>query len=153
MLKISDLAPSFSLPSTLGKKISLRDYRGKNVILYFYPKDSTPGCTREACDFQSNLSQLTNLDTIVLGVSPDGIDSHLRFQGKYHLNFPLLSDEKKEVARKYGVCKRKSLYGRTYMGIERSTFVIDKKGKIRHIFRKVKVQNHVDALVEILKTM
>jgi thioredoxin-dependent peroxiredoxin len=149
-LKIGSPAPDFTLPTGDGREASLSDFRGKKVVLYFYPKDSTSGCTKEACAFNDNLKQLGKLDAVVLGVSPDSAASHQKFADKYNLSFPLLSDEKKSVAKKYGVWVEKSLYGRKYLGIERTTFVIDEKGVITHVFPKVKVEGHVSAVVEAL---
>lgn len=146
-------APDFSLPATTGENIRLSDYQGKkNVVLYFYPKDNTPGCTQESCDFRDTLPKIKRKDTEVLGISPDPLKSHENFKSKYRLNFPLLSDEKREVVRLYGVWKEKSLYGRKYMGVERSTFVIDKKGILRKIFSKVKVTGHAEEVLDILSS-
>ena len=152
-LKVGDAAPDFRLPSTDGREISLKEFRGKkNVVLYFYPKDDTPGCTREACSFRDERSKFDKKEAVVLGVSFDDLESHKKFSGKYHLPFPLLSDTDKKVAEAYGVYKEKSMYGRTYMGIERSTFVIDKDGKIARIYRKVKVDGHSDEVLGALGT-
>jgi peroxiredoxin Q/BCP len=137
-LKEGQKAPDFSLDSTEGKKISLKDYKGKkNVVLYFYPKDMTPGCTTEACSFRDNLARVQKGDAVVLGVSTDDLKSHDKFIKKHQLNFPLLADTEKEVVNAYGVWKKKSMYGREYMGIERSTFIIDKEGKIVYIDKAV----------------
>ncbi len=145
-------APDFSLPSIDGKNISLADYKGKkNVVLYFYPKDNTPGCTQEACDFQAALKKFDKADTVVLGISPDSVKSHEGFTKKFALKFSLLSDENKGVIEKYGLWKEKSLYGRKYMGVERTTILIDKKGIVRKLFPKVKVKGHSDAVLEGLK--
>lgn len=150
-LKVGDPAPDFRLPSTEGREISLKEFRGKKkVVLYFYPKDDTPGCTKEACSFRDERPKFERGDAVILGVSFDGLESHKKFAKKYRLPFTLLSDEDKEVATAYGVYKEKSLYGRTFMGIERSTFVIGKDGRIARIFRKVKVDGHSD---EILGTL
>ena len=131
------------------KEYSLNDFKGQKVILYFYPKDNTSGCTQEACDFRDNINRLTNYATVV-GVSPDSIKSHLKFREKQSLNFILLSDTEHKLAEEYGVWKEKSMYGRKYMGIERSTFIIDKNGKIEKEWRKVKVKGHVDEVIEYL---
>jgi peroxiredoxin Q/BCP len=150
-LKVGDAAPDFHLPSTEGREISLKEFRGKkNVVLYFYPKDDTPGCTKEACSFRDERPKFDKKDAVILGVSFDDLESHKKFAGKYKLPFPLLSDADKKIAEAYGVYKEKSMYGRTYMGIERSTFVIDKDGKIAQVYRKVKVDGHSD---EILKDL
>ncbi|MCS7228582.1 MAG: thioredoxin-dependent thiol peroxidase [Candidatus Kryptonium sp.] len=149
-LKIGQKAPDFTLPSDTGEKISLKDFRGKKVVLYFYPKDDTPGCTKEACSFRDNINLILERGAVVIGVSADSVDSHKKFKEKYNLNFPLLSDEKHKVLEKYGVWKEKSLYGKKFMGIERTTFIIDEQGKIAHIFRKVKVDGHTE---EVLKKL
>lgn len=149
MLKVGDKAPEFDLPIAGGKaNIRLKDFRGKKVILYFYPKDDTPGCTKEACSFNDHLDSITSSGAVVLGVSADPVESHGRFAAKYGLKFPLLSDSDKKAIKAYGVWKEKSLYGRTFMGIERSTFVIDEKGKIAAIYRKVKVDGHTEQVLE-----
>ena len=150
-LKVGDTAPDFHLPSTEGREIALKDFRGKkNVVLYFYPKDDTPGCTKEACSFRDERPKFNKKDAVILGVSFDDLESHKKFVGKYKLPFPLLSDADKKVAEAYGVYKEKSMYGRTYMGIERSTFVIDKDGKIAQVYRKVKVDGHSDEILGAL---
>ena len=144
-------APAFSLLNFEGKKVSLKDFLGKKVVLYFYPKDMTSGCTKEACDFRDSFPDFGGLDSVIIGISADKVDLHKRFIQKYDLPFELLSDEKKEVLEKYGVWKEKSMYGKKYMGIERTTFVIDEKGIIRKIFPKVKVPGHIDEVLKILK--
>ena len=143
-------APDFELPSTLGRKVTLQEFRGKRVILYFYPKDDTPGCTMEACAFRDNLPRFDVKEGVVLGVSLDDELSHQRFLQKYNLNFPLLSDVDAAVSRQYGVYKEKNLYGRSFWGIERTTFVIDREGKVENVFRRVKVEGHAD---EVLATL
>jgi peroxiredoxin Q/BCP len=148
MLEVGEKAPEFTAPADGGGKIKLTDLRGKKVILYFYPKDNTPGCTTEACDFRDNMASLTQQGVAVLGVSPDSVASHDKFKSKFDLPFPLISDPQHEIAEAYGVWREKSLYGRKFMGIVRSTFVIDEQGKIAEIYRKVRVKNHVDSLVE-----
>ena len=151
-LKVGDRAPDFSLPSGAGQTITLKSLRGKQVVLYFYPKDDTPGCTKEACSFRDEITQIEKAHAVVLGISTDGLASHQKFSKKYGLPFALLSDESLVVAKAYGVYKQKSLYGRTYWGIERSTFVIDKTGKLTAIFRKVKVDGHVEQVMTALWT-
>jgi len=143
-------APEFSLPSTLGRRVSLSEFRGKRVILYFYPKDDTPGCTMEACGFRDSFPRIESKDAIVLGVSLDDELSHERFAQKYNLPFPLLSDKDAAVSRQYGTYKEKSLYGRSFWGIERTTFVIDRDGKVEHVFRRVKVEGHAEEVMATL---
>ena len=135
-------APAFKLASTEGKSIALKDLADRKVVLYFYPKDDTPGCTKEACSFRDAFAAYEKAGAVILGVSPDGLAAHERFRGKFGLPFTLLADEDHAVAEKYGVWKEKSMYGRTYMGIERTTFVIDTKGRIARVFPKVKVNGH-----------
>jgi peroxiredoxin Q/BCP len=150
MLKVGDKAPLFTLLDKNNEKISLKDFKGKKVILYFYPKDMTSGCTQEACDFRDAFPAFNKLKAVVLGISIDSVTSHNKFAGKYDLPFTLLSDENKEVVEKYGVWKEKSMYGRKYMGIERTTFLIDEEGKIKNIFPKVKVAGHVEEVIKAL---
>ena len=152
-IETGKIAPSFNLPCSGGFDIDLSDLRGKNVVLYFYPKDNTPGCTIEAQDFSKNTDQFNKLDTVILGVSKDSIKSHCSFVEKYDLNFYLISDENKELCSKYGVLKEKSMFGKKYQGIERSTFVIDKKGNIVKIYSNVKVKNHVDNVMSFIKEL
>ena len=132
------------------KEYTLDEFKGQRVLLYFYPKDNTSGCTQEACDFRDNMNRLTKY-TVVIGVSPDSIKSHKSFKEKQGLNFILLSDPEHILAEKYGVWKEKSMYGRKYMGIERSTFVLNPEGEIEKEWRKVKVKGHVDEVIEYLK--
>jgi len=141
-LVVGDVAPDFELPASSGKNVKLSSLRGKRVVLYFYPADDTPGCTREACAFRDNLPKFDGMDAVVLGVSSDSLESHAKFISKYSLNFTLLSDEGLSAHKKYGTWKEKNNYGRTYMGTERSTFVIGPDGRIKKIFRKVKVDGH-----------
>jgi peroxiredoxin Q/BCP len=150
MLKVGDKAPLFTLLDKNNEKISLKDFKGKKVVLYFYPKDMTSGCTQEACDFRDAFPAFNKLKTVVLGISIDSVTSHNKFADKYDLPFTLLSDENKEVVEKYGVWKEKSMYGRKYMGIERTTFLIDEEGKIKNIFPKVKVAGHVEEVIKAL---
>ncbi|MFB3909478.1 MAG: thioredoxin-dependent thiol peroxidase [Candidatus Eisenbacteria bacterium] len=145
-----DKAPDFTAATGSGESVSLRDFRGKKVVLYFYPRDNTPGCTREACAFRDNLARVKRKGAVVLGVSPDSAASHAKFAEKFDLSFPLLSDPDHEIAKAYGVWVEKTLYGKKSMGIERSTFVIDETGKIQKAFRKVKVDGHVDQVLAAL---
>ena len=146
-LTVGDTAPNFSLPSSSGT-ITLKSLAGKQVVLYFYPKDDTPGCTKQACGFRDEFTGIEKANTVVLGVSTDDLASHQRFSKKYSLPFTLLSDEKAEVSKAYGVYKEKSMYGKTYWGIERSTFVIDETGRLKAVFRKVKVDGHVQEVMD-----
>jgi thioredoxin-dependent peroxiredoxin len=149
-LEIGKAAPSFTLPSQDGKEVSLADFKGKHVVLYFYPKDMTPGCTTEACDFRDHYEGFGELNAVIIGVSPDPIDSHQKFMEKHDLPFMLLADESHEVAEAYDVWKLKNNFGKEYFGIERSTFIIDQEGILRKEYRKVKVEGHVeDALTYI----
>lgn len=150
-LKEGDKAPDFSLPSSSGGMVSLKDLKGKSVILYFYPKDNTPGCTKEACDFRDLRKKFQAEGAEIYGVSFDSIDSHKKFIAKYKLPFPLLSDSDKSMAKAYGVFKKKILYGNSFLGIERTTFVIDPQGKIKKIFPKVKVNGHADQVLTAVK--
>jgi peroxiredoxin Q/BCP len=150
MLKIGHKAPDFTLASGNGKTLSLKDFSGKKIILYFYPKDNTSGCTKEACSFETNLKAIKKKGAVLVGISADSVDSHVKFAEKYGLNFPLLSDEKKDVIKSYGVWKEKSMYGRKYFGIERTTVMIDELGIVQHIFSKVKVDGHAEEVFAIL---
>jgi peroxiredoxin Q/BCP len=147
------IAPDFALPATDGSTVRLLDLRGKKVVLYFYPKDDTPGCTKEACAFRDNLGVLQSMGVVVLGVSPDSVASHQKFAQKYGLPFPLLADEGAQVATTYGVWKEKKQYGRTYMGVERTTFLIDENGIVQRIFPKVKVDGHVEEVIEAIRSL
>ncbi len=149
-LKIGDKAPDFSLPDQTGTVRSLKDFKGKKLVLYFYPKDNTSGCTKEACAFQENLGVLRKKGVEVVGVSADSVRSHEKFAGKYNLQFPLLSDENKEMIKAYNVWKKRRMYGKEYMGIERTTYVIDESGRIAHIFPKVMVNGHVEEVSQVL---
>lgn len=150
-LKVGDKAPDFILPDYDGRDVALSSFRGKKVVLYFYPKDNTPGCTKEACSFRDGLERIKKCGAVVLGVSADSVGSHIKFRDKYQLNFPLLSDVSKDVVQAYGVWKEKSLYGRKFMGIERTTFIIDEEGKIARIFPKVKIDGHLEGVLEELR--
>ncbi len=148
--KIGKKAPEVELTNEKGQSLNLKDFKGKKIILYFYPKDNTPGCTQESCDFRDNKTKFSRRGAVIIGVSPDSEASHEKFKSKYNLPFELLSDPDKKAAKAYGVWKEKSMYGKKYMGIERSTFVIDEKGKLIHEFRKVKVKNHIEELLELI---
>lgn len=149
-LKVGQKAPEFEVLTDEGKKVCLSDFRGKKVVLYFYPKDDTPGCTREACAFRDGLAQIRKANAVVFGVSADSVASHKSFKEKFKLNFSLLSDHEKRIVQAYGVWKKKSFMGRTYMGIERTTFLIDEGGKIARIFPQVKVDGHFQGVLEAL---
>jgi peroxiredoxin Q/BCP len=151
--KIGDKAPDFSLPAQDGKTVTLANFKGKNVVIYFYPKDDTPGCTMESKDFRDHMDAFTAANTVILGVSKDSVKSHIKFKEKYCLPFPLLSDEDGNMCEDYDVWKEKSMYGKTYMGIERSTFLIDSAGKIRGAWRKVKVEGHVQEILAAAKVL
>jgi len=152
MLKEGYKAPAFKLKNQDGETISLSDYKGKKVVLYFYPKDDTSGCTKEACSFRDGFPKFGKLKAEILGVSADSVQSHKIFAEKYKLPFTLLSDESRKMIEKYGVWKEKSMYGRKYMGIERTTFIIDENGKIKKIFPKVKVSDHDKEVLEALNS-
>ena len=149
-LKVGQKAPDFTAMNDKGEKVKLAELKGKKVVLYFYPKDDTPGCTKEACAFRDGINEIKSRGAVVMGVSADSVDSHKKFKSKFDLNFPLLADSDKKMVEAYGVWKEKSMYGKKYMGIERTTFVIDEQGKIAHIFPKVKVDQHYDEVVEAL---
>ncbi|HUJ79103.1 MAG TPA: thioredoxin-dependent thiol peroxidase [Nitrospiria bacterium] len=153
-LKAGDKAPSFTLQNGDGQSVSLDELRKNRwVVLYFYPKDDTPGCTKEACDFRDLHTQFQRAGAVIAGVSPDGVPSHQKFAAKHALSFPLLSDEGAKVATAYGLWKKKHLYGRSYMGIERTTFLISPEGRIAAIHPKVKVDGHATALLDELKAL
>jgi peroxiredoxin Q/BCP len=146
-------APAFSTPASNGKTVSLKDFKGKkHVVLYFYPKDNTPGCTIEACELRDGHKKIARRDAIVLGVSPDSLASHDKFIDKFDLPFILLSDEDKKLCKAYGCWIKKSMYGREYMGVARNTYVIGKNGKILKIFEKVKPKGHAEEVLEVLKS-
>ena len=150
MVEKGDQAPDFTLAADDGSEVTLSALRGKTVVLYFYPKDDTSGCTTQACELRDNLPEISLRGAIVLGVSPDPLPSHEKFRDKYDLNFPLLSDGDHQVAEAYGVWKEKSMYGRKYWGIERSTFIIAPNGLIQDAWRKVKPKGHAQKVSEIL---
>jgi peroxiredoxin Q/BCP len=147
-VNVGDKAPSFTLPADGGGEVSLKDFKGKTVVLYFYPKDDTSGCTAEACAFRDAIPDFSKVAAEIIGISRDSVKSHDKFKAKYDLPFPLASDEDGKVCEAYGTWVEKSMYGRKYMGIERSTFLIDGKGVVRNVWRKVKVPGHAD---EVLK--
>lgn len=147
-LNIGDLAPNFTLPKDGGGEISLEALRGKTVVLYFYPKDDTSGCTNQAIQFSEKKDEFEDKNAIIIGVSKDSIKSHDKFKVKYDLKIDLLSDEELNVANAYGTWVEKSMYGRKYMGMDRSTFLIDTDGKIKKIWRKVKIPGHIDAVIK-----
>ncbi len=152
-LKVGDKAPAFKLKNQDGKTISLSGLKGKPIVLYFYPKDDTSGCTKEACNFRDEFPKFGKMKAEILGISADSVESHKKFAEKYKLPFDLLSDEKKETIEKYGVWQEKSMYGRKYMGIVRTTFIINSSGKISNIFPKVKVDKHNQEVMEALKEL
>ena len=149
-LNIGDKAPNFEIEID-GKKIKPSASNGKKIVLYFYPKDSTPGCTKQACAFRDNIEKFQDNDVIIIGVSKDSEQSHEKFIAKQELNFPLISDPETKLCQDYGIWVEKSMYGRKYMGIERTTFVIDKNGVIENIWKKVKVKNHIEEIIDFLK--
>lgn len=151
MSAVGKKAPDFSLLNQDGKKVSLKDFKGKKVVLYFYPKDNTSGCTKEAFSFRDDFPNFKKTDAVILGVSPDSVTSHKKFAEKYNLPFNLLADEEKKVIQQYDVWKEKSMYGKKYMGVERTTYIIDEEGKIKKIFNKVKVDGHNIEVMEALK--
>ena len=151
MLDVGDVAPDFTLPIDGGGEITLSSMRGKKVVLYFYPKDDTSGCTKEACDFREKISEFTKAGAVILGMSPDSVKKHDKFKAKYDLPFSLVADEEKTALEAFGVWVEKSMYGRKYMGVERSTFLIDADGSIQSVWRKVKVPGHVDAVLDALQ--
>lgn len=153
MIREGTKAPDFKADASNGQTIALQDLKDKNVVLYFYPKDDTPGCTVEACGFRDTIKDIEKLGAIVLGVSPDNLKSHEKFINKFKLPFTLLADEDKKIAQDYGVWGEKSFMGRTYMGVNRTTFIIDKDGKIAKVFEKVKPEGHNREVMEVLKTL
>lgn len=152
-IKVGDMAPDFQAMASNGEEIKLSDFRGKYVVLYFYPRDMTPGCTKEACSFRDHYEQFKELDAVILGVSTDSLERHQKFVEKYSLPFLLIVDENHEICEKYAVWKLKKSFGREYMGIERSTFIIDKEGKIVKVWRKVKVDGHVEEALQFVNQL
>ena len=153
MVKEGKAAPKFTLPSSEGGEVSLEDLKGKTVVLYFYPKDDTPGCTREACAFRDTQAAIKKKGAVVLGVSGDSLAAHEKFKAKYKLNFPLLSDPDKAVAKKYGAWGEKVMYGKKVTGMIRSTFVIDKEGVVSKVFPRVRVDGHAEKVLEALDAL
>ncbi|PWK53414.1 thioredoxin-dependent thiol peroxidase [Pleionea mediterranea] len=151
--EIGKKAPNFNLPATGDKKLSLKDFKGKHLVIYFYPKDATPGCTTEGQNFRDTFNKFKNANCSILGVSRDSIKSHEKFKEKQAFPFDLLSDEDEEMCKAYDVIKLKKLYGREYMGIERSTFLIDANGKLKKEWRKIKVKGHVDEVLAEVKAL
>jgi thioredoxin-dependent peroxiredoxin len=149
--RAGDVAPDFRLPSTRGKEITLKEFKGKDVILYFYPKDDTPGCTAEACSFRDHEADLTKEHAVVLGVSTDSLESHEKFRDKHTLNFPLLSDTTADVAKMYGVWKEKNMYGRRTWGVARTTYWIGADGRVKKVWKKVDSARHADEVLEALR--
>ncbi len=152
-LKEGAKAPAIDLPTDGGGRFKLSDHKGKKVVIYFYPKDDTPGCTTESCSFSENIKAFEKLGVAVVGISKDSIKSHDKFKAKYDLQFPLASDENSDVCERYGTWVEKSMYGKKYMGIERTTFLIDEAGAIAKIWNKVKVDGHTDDVMAVLKDM
>ncbi|MBR7554471.1 thioredoxin-dependent thiol peroxidase [Allobacillus sp. GCM10007491] len=150
-VEVGQTAPDFTLPASNGESVSLSDYRGKFVVLYFYPKDMTPGCTTQACDFRDQYEKFNELDAVILGVSPDPVERHNKFIEKHELPFLLLADEDHQVAETYDVWKLKKNFGREYEGIERSTFIIDREGNLVKEFRKVRVKDHVEEALQYIE--
>lgn len=148
LLSIGKAAPNFALPDQDGNRVQLKDFKGQSVVLYFYPKDLTPGCTQEACDFNDHLSKFRKQGAAILGISRDSVKSHKKFAEKHGLAFPLLADEEGQVTEAYGVWQEKSMYGRKYMGIVRTTILIDAKGKVAQIWENVKVKGHANELLK-----
>lgn len=150
-LKEGDVAPDFSLPASNGETISLKDYIGKKVVIYFYPKDDTPGCTIEACNFRDDYSEITETGAVILGVSKDDIKSHNKFINKYDLPFLLLSDESTKMISAYGAWVEKKMYGKEYYGVSRKTYLIDEEGKVQRVWPKVDVKTHSKDIIELIK--
>jgi peroxiredoxin Q/BCP len=146
-------APAFNLDTSDGSKVRLSELKGKPVVLYFYPRDDTPGCTKEACAFRDRKQEIVALGAVVLGISPDTVDSHVKFRDKFELNFPLLADVNHKVAEKYGAWREKNMYGKKSMGIQRSTFLIDAQGKIAKVWKRVQVDGHDQQVIDALKEL
>ncbi|MEO9902389.1 thioredoxin-dependent thiol peroxidase [Nisaea sp.] len=151
MVDVGEKAPDFNMATDGGGSVSLKDLKGKKVVLYFYPKDDTPGCTKEACAFRDAMPDFSGIDAEIIGVSKDPVAKHDKFKTKYDLPFMLASDEESDVCERFGVWVEKNMYGKKYMGIERATFLIDGNGVVRHVWRKVKVPGHAEAVLEAAK--
>lgn len=152
-IEIGQQAPDFTLKDQEGKDVSLSNFQGKNIILYFYPKDMTPGCTTQACDFRDNYEAFEQYNTVIIGISPDPIERHQKFIAKHGLPFKLLADTEQEVAKLYDVWKLKKMFGKEFYGIERSTFIINQAGILQKEFRKVKVKGHIEETLQFVKEM
>jgi len=152
-VEVGKLAPDFTLENQDGKKITLSELQGKNVVLYFYPKDMTPGCTTQACDFRDNYEAFAQYNTVILGISPDPIEQHVKFIDKHELPFDLLADTEQEVANMYDVWKLKKMFGKEFYGVERSTFILDKEGVVQKEYRKVKVKGHIEETLQFVKEL
>ena len=150
-LSVNDKAPEFTLPDQDGKEIALKNYRGQFVVLYFYPRADTPGCTIESCEFRDSHKKIENINAVVLGISPDTSQAQKKFEEKFSLSFTLLADSEKKVCNLYGVMQEKNMYGKKVMGVARTTFVIGPDGKIKHIFEKVKPEGHAEQVLAYLK--
>lgn len=153
MVDVGEKAPEFSMATDGGGTVSLTGLKGRKVVLYFYPKDDTPGCTKEACAFRDAMPDFSGIDAEIIGVSKDPVAKHDKFKAKYDLPFTLASDEESDVCEKFGVWVEKNMYGRKYMGIERATFLIDGEGVVRNVWRKVKVPGHAEAVLEVVKAL
>lgn len=152
-VSVGQTAPDFTAPDDQGHPVTLSDFRGRPVVLFFYPKDDTSGCTTEACSFRDNLPRFDKLDAVILGISPDSVKSHEKFKAKFDLPYPLVADEDKTIVNAYGVWGEKSMYGRKYMGVNRTTFIVDRDGKIARIFEKVKPENHAVEVAEAVAAL
>ena len=152
-IEAGQTAPDFTLTADNGKKVKLKDLRGAKIVLYFYPKDDTPGCTKEACAFRDRKDEITELGAKVLGVSPDDVASHVKFRDKFDLNFPLLADADHKLAEKYGAWREKNMYGKKSMGVQRSTFLIDEEGKVQKVWKKVSVDGHDEEVLAAIRAM
>ncbi|OGU57651.1 MAG: hypothetical protein A2X64_06065 [Ignavibacteria bacterium GWF2_33_9] len=152
-LKVNTIAPDFTIFDDSNNQVSLSDFKGKWVVLYFYPKDNTPGCTKEACDFQEDLRLFNNLNAEILGISPDSVKSHVNFKTKYKLDFKLLSDTEKEICKLYDILAEKSMFGKKYTGVVRTTYIINPEGEIVWVKSKVKVFGHINEVKETLKML